>query len=192
MRKIEETKKKTRELQELQQKNDNKLLMKQRDEAQRQARLEQEKALQLKRKEKEKQQVFVRNENFKQQKLAAVDEVRRQKETMKHNLYGMREENYNHAQFRKQQIREQKAHGLAKQNEFIKQKRQVARQEVDMKAHHMTNQISAYEKESMELERLENELLKKLQETQVQERAAFQRLENAMVDGSIPATMRAD
>ena len=26
----------------------------------------------------------------------------------------------------------------------------------------------------------------------MQERAAFQRLENAMVDGSIPATMRAD
>ena len=71
-------------------------------------------------------------------------------------------------------------------------KRSQARQEIDMKAHQMTNQISAYEKESMDLERLENELLKKLQETQVQERAAFQRLENAMVDGSIPATMRAD
>ena len=55
----------------------------------------------------------------------------------------------------------------------------------------MTNQISEYEKESMELERLENELLRKLQETQVQERAAFQRLETAMVDGSIPPTLRA-
>ena len=43
----------------------------------------------------------------------------------------------------------------------------------------------------MELERLENELLRKLQETQVQERAAFQRLETAMVDGSIPPTLRA-
>lgn len=31
----------------------------------------------------------------------------------------------------------------------------------------MTNQIKDYEKESMELERLENELLRKLQETQV-------------------------
>ena len=56
----------------------------------------------------------------------------------------------------------------------------------------MTNQIKDYEKESMELERLENELLRKLQETQVQERAAFQRLENAMVDGSIPPPMRAE
>ena len=43
----------------------------------------------------------------------------------------MREENYNQAQFRKQQIREQKAQGLAKQNEFIKMKRMQARQEVD-------------------------------------------------------------
>ena len=55
----------------------------------------------------------------------------------------------------------------------------------------MTKQISDYEKESMELERMENELLRKLQETQVQERAAFQRLETAMVDGSIPPTLRA-
>ena len=56
----------------------------------------------------------------------------------------------------------------------------------------MTKEIGNYEKESMDLERLENELLRKLQETQVQERAAFQRLENAMVDGSIPPPMRAE
>ena len=43
----------------------------------------------------------------------------------------------------------------------------------------------------MDLERMENELLRKLQETQVQERAAFQRLETAMVDGSIPPPLRA-
>ena len=63
--------------------------------------------------------------------------------------------------------------------------------EVDNNANQIANQINEYEKESMELERLENELLRKLQETQVQERAAFQRLENAMVDGSIPPPMRA-
>ena len=58
------------------------------------------------RKEKEKQQVLIRNRNFRDQKMAAVEEVRRQKEAMKHNLYGMREESYNQAQFRKQQIRQ--------------------------------------------------------------------------------------
>ena len=61
-----------------------------------------------------------------------------------------------------------------------------------MQAKQMAHQIKDYEKESMELERLENELLRKLQETQVQERAAFQRLETAMVDGSIPPPMRAE
>lgn len=55
--------------------------------------------------------------------------------------------------------------GLQKQNDFIKQKRAQARLDVDIKAHEITNQISGYEKESMELERLENELLRKLQET---------------------------
>ncbi len=62
-----------------------------------------------KRKDKEKQQLLFRNQNFREQKLQAVEEVRRQKEAMKHNLYGMREESYNMAQSRKQQIREQKA-----------------------------------------------------------------------------------
>ena len=57
---------------------------------------------------------MMRNRAFQEQKLATVNEVRMQKEQMKHNLYGMREENYNNAQYRKQQIREQKAMGLAK------------------------------------------------------------------------------
>ena len=99
--------------------------------------------------------------------MAAVEEVRRQKEQMKHNLYGMREESYNHAQLRKQQIRDQKREGLAKQNAFIKNKREIARADVDTHAHHLARQINDYEKESMELERLENDLLRKLQETQV-------------------------
>ena len=40
MKKIEETKKKTRELQDLQNKNDNKVLIKRREEENRQAKLE--------------------------------------------------------------------------------------------------------------------------------------------------------
>ena len=48
-----------------------------------------------KRREREKQQIHVRNQNFREQKLQAVDEVRRQKEHMKHSLYGIREESYN-------------------------------------------------------------------------------------------------
>ena len=43
----------------------------------------------------------------------------------------------------------------------------MARQDVDQKAHELTHQMTAFEKESMELERMENMLLSKLQETQV-------------------------
>ena len=117
---------------------------------------------QRKRKEKEKQQLTIRNKNFVNQKMAAVEEVRRQKEQIKHNLYGMREDNYNQAQFRKQQIREAKSQGMAKQNEFIKNKRAQARYDIEMQAHDMASKINDFEKESLELERLENELLRKL------------------------------
>ena len=54
----------------------------------------------------------------------------------------------------------------------------------------MQNEIEEYEKEAQELERMEAELLRKLQETQQNERAAFGRLESAMVDASVPKKMR--
>ena len=57
---------------------------------------------------------------------------------MKHSLYGQKEEFYNEAQHKKQQIKQQKANGLAKQNDFIRQKRENARRNVDDKAAEMT------------------------------------------------------
>ena len=54
----------------------------------------------------------------------------------------------------------------------------------------MQNEIHNFEKEAQELERMEAELLRKLQETQKNEREAFGRLENAMVDASVPKYMR--
>ena len=55
IKKIDETKKKTRELQDLQIKNDNKVIKRQKDEKERLDRLEAERQAQRKRKEKEKQ-----------------------------------------------------------------------------------------------------------------------------------------
>jgi len=104
--------------------------------------------VQRRRREKERQDLENRNKNFRDQKLAAVEEVRRQKDQMKHNLYGIREENFNQAQWRKQQIRDQKQQGLLKQNEFIKKKREYARLDVDYQANQLVQQISGYEKES--------------------------------------------
>ena len=54
----------------------------------------------------------------------------------------------------------------------------------------MQKEITAYEREAQELERMEAELLRKLQETQQNERAAFGKLESAMVYASIPKKMR--
>ena len=52
------------------------------------------------------------------------------------------------------------------------------------------NEVQAYENEAEELERLEADLLKKLQETQQRERDAFGKLENAMIETSIPKKQR--
>lgn len=54
----------------------------------------------------------------------------------------------------------------------------------------MQAQIFAFEKEARDLERMEAELLKKLQETQNNERLAFQKLETAMIDASMPIKKR--
>ena len=76
-------------------------------------------------------------------------------------------------------------------NEFIMRKRELARNDVDLKANEYRGQIMDLEAEGDELEKLETELLRKLQETQKLERDAFTKLEDAMVNGSIPPQLRA-
>ena len=51
---------------------------------------------------------------------------------------------------------------MAKQNEFIKNKRAQARYDIEVHAQEMASKINDFEKESLELERMENELLRKL------------------------------
>ena len=80
--------------------------------------------------------------------------------------------------------------GYNRQNEFIQRKVAEARAGVMDNAGSMKNQIADYETEAQQLERMEAELLRKLQETQKMERDAFGRLEAAMVDASIPKHMR--
>ena len=48
------------------------------------------------------------------------------------------------------------------------------------------SEIQTFENEAEELERMEAELLSKLQETQKREKAVFGKLESAMIDASIP------
>ena len=61
IKKIEETRKKTRELQDLQNKNDNRVLKKQEEDKQKRARDDAEREANRKRREREKQQVIFRN-----------------------------------------------------------------------------------------------------------------------------------
>ena len=84
----------------------------------------------------------------------------------------------------------QKQLGVVKQNEFLMKKQLKARQDQNSKAFQMQEQINEYENEAAELERLEADLLVKLQETQKMERDAFVHLESAMVDASIPKNVR--
>lgn len=65
-----------------------------------------------------------------------------------------------------------------------------ARRNVNDKTNIMSNQIYDYELEAQQLEKMEAELLVKLQETQKMERDAFVKLESAMVDASIPKNVR--
>ena len=80
--------------------------------------------------------------------------------------------------------------GIIKQNEFLVKKQLAARYDQTLKAQSMQCAIGDYEDEANYLEKMEADLLVKLQETQKQERDAFVQLESAMVDASIPKAMR--
>lgn len=66
---------------------------------------------------------------------------------------------------RKMLIREQLQKGQQKKQEFLEQKRKNAKREVTNMMDMQRNDIQNYEKEAEELERLEAELLQRLQET---------------------------
>lgn len=113
------------------------------------------------------------------------------KAEFKDNMHGQRAETFMAAQERKHQIQSQKMEGYRKMNEFVMRKREYARADINNKADGYRNEIGNLEMEGDDLEKLETELLRKLQETQKMEREAFTRLEDAIVNGSIPPPMRA-
>lgn len=91
---------------------------------------------------------------------------------------------------RQKQVAEERRIAMSRQNEFVRDKVAAARTSIQEHQFRMQKEISSYEKEAQDLERMEADLLRKLQETQQNEKAAFSRLENAMVDASIPKKMR--
>ena len=192
IKKINETRKKTEELQNLQRQNDELVIKKQREKQR--VQMEKERDLQkvLARSKVANDEVRIRNDQYFRQKKQAVMEVRRQKDNIKQNLYQQRQEQAMAAEMRKNQIKKSQYDGYQKQNEFLKKKRDYARAGVNSEANRLSNAIQNYQMEGDELEKLETELLAKLQATQKMEREAFMRLEDAMVNGSIPPPLRAD
>lgn len=88
-------------------------------------------------------------------------------------------------------VREQlRASAMQKKNDFHMKKREEARKEVYGQTEMLKSKIKSYESETVDLERQEAELLARLQQTQTMERDAFGKLENAMVDASIPKHLR--
>lgn len=73
-----------------------------------------------------------------------------------------------------------------KKHDFLETKRLKAKRETGDIMETERNSIQCYEKEAEELEALEADLLARLQETQKKERDAFGKLENIMIDTSIP------
>ena len=66
---------------------------------------------------------------------------------------------------KKRQILEAKKQGINRQNEFVRQKVGEVRVGVHDKMREYKNQITSFENEAQQLERIEAELLAKLQET---------------------------
>lgn len=94
------------------------------------------------------------------------------------------------AQERKRKLQEEKKQAKGKQADYAKCKIEMARTDIKEEGTMLQKQIVNYEKEARELERMEAELLRKLQETQNSEREAFSKLESAMIDASMPKRNR--
>ena len=114
LKKIQDTRKKTKQITELQAKNDAAFAKRENDHLRKQEIAHKEKRLAVQRRQKESTEIRFRGDTTIKAKLAVVEEVRAQKQQMKQTLYGMREENYLKAQERKQKIRDDKQYGLAR------------------------------------------------------------------------------
>ena len=190
IKKIDETRKKTKQIQELQQRNDSVFIKRMQEEQKRRDDEERLRKVANARKELSTRDVRVKGNELTQNKLALASEVKQQKMNDKAAMLSIKAQFESEAREKSRQIIDQKRIGLRKQNEFVKKKVQEARADVKKDAEKLKNQLRDFESEAVQLERMEAELLLKLQQTQKQERDAFGRLENAMVDASIPKHLR--
>jgi len=165
MKKIDQTRKKTRTFLELQAKNDEDFRRKT-HEAEAQKRLMQHKqSLNAERHSKAIRDVRVRSSEVHSNKMNAVADFRATKNALKSQLRdsNVNTANKNHEQRHNVQMQQQL--GVVRQNEYMMKKQLEARRDTNEKANHMTKQIYDYEQEAQQLEKMEADLLVKLQET---------------------------
>jgi len=123
-------------------------------------------------------------------KKQEVEMYKQEQSRTKQQLISYREESEKQNYERKLLIRQQLEYGNMKKNEFLEQKKKNAKREVDSLMVMQRSEIQQYEHEAEDLEKMEAELLSKLQETQKREKAVFGKLESAMIDASIPIKQR--
>lgn len=123
-------------------------------------------------------------------KKSEAENLKKLKAEQKYVKAKLEEEEMLKAQEKKNYLKAQKEMASYKVNEFYNQKFERAREETKKKIESERHTIKNYETEAQELERLEADLLRKLQETQLVEKQAFSQLETAMIDASIPKKMR--
>ena len=125
-----------------------------------------------------------------EQKRGEVGQVKRLKSEQKQLKAHMDYQRDTEWNMKKDQIRYEREMGLSKMNGFLFMKQEMARLDKLKQLNEEQQQITNYESEAKFLEQMEAELIKKLQETQQIEKKAFNQLESAMIESSLPMKKR--
>lgn len=118
-------------------------------------------------------------EQYKQQKAKQQELAKKQKEEITMQNFDKMNE-----------VKTQLQIGNTRIKKFMQDKIKAAKDDDDVEKMKNRQEIEDFEREAEELERMEMELLHRLQETQKMERDAYGKLENAMIDTSIPRKQR--
>lgn len=185
-KKIADTRKRTQQIRDQIQKNDLKYQQtvaqeKEKNQVQKQKLVDRKKIEQEI--QEKKYQIYLGKkkevEHYKQQKVKQQELSRKQKEEMTMQNFDKMNE-----------VKTQLQEGNQRIKKFMQDKIKAAKDDDDLEKIKNRHEIEEFEREAEELERMEMELLQRLQETQKLERDAYGKLENAMIDTSIPKKQR--
>ncbi len=84
--------------------------------------------------------------------------------------------------YKSNMVRQQEKFAFLKKQEFLRKKQEEAREDIDKKIAEEESLIKQKEKEVMQMELLEMELIKKLQNTQAIQKQAYSDLEAALAN----------